>query len=410
MKRSAPKLSIAAPEPVIAPIPVSRPFFGEEEGQAVNNVLRSGWVTQGPEVLAFEKEFAQFVNAPYAVAVSNCTAALHLALSVVGVKQGDEVITVSHSFIATANSIRYCGAIPVFVDIDPKTLGLDPSALEASITEKTKAILCVHQIGIPCDLAAIVKIAKKHGIPVVEDAACAAGSQIRWENKWEYIGAPHSDIACYSFHPRKLLTTGDGGMITTANEEWALRLQKLRQHAMSLSDLARHHSGQVNFESYLELGYNYRLTDIQSAVGRVQLKRLPHLLAKRRELAERYRAQLQGLPLSFIEEPEDRRTNWQSFYVRLADGISQPGLMQFMASLGIATRRGVMCAHREPAFQKEPWRCGLCGPKRNLKCDHLVNGEQAQDRGLMLPLFEQLTTEEQDRVIQGLKSFFRGPK
>ena len=196
----------------------------------------SGWVTQGPEVAAFEREFAAYVGAPHACAVSNCTTALHLALLAVGVGPGDEVVTVSHSFIATANAIRYCGATPVFVDIEPETFNIDPALDRAgAIATATRAILCVHQLGMPCDLAAHRRAsADGRGLPVVEDAACAVGSEIRWDGRWERIGRPHGDVACFSFHPRKLLTTGDGGMITTADAEWDARFRLWRQHGMSV--------------------------------------------------------------------------------------------------------------------------------------------------------------------------------
>lgn len=214
-------------------IPLSKTWMGESEVLAAERAIRSGWVTQGPEVAAFEKEFAEFVGAPHACAVSSCTTALHLALKVVGVDAGDEVITVSHSFIATANSIRYCGAIPVFIDIRPEDFNLNPSLVEAVITPRTRAILCVHQLGMPCDLTALAAIAKKHNLPLIEDAACALGSEILFEGKWEKIGKPHGDIACFSFHPRKLLSTGDGGMITTKRGEWDAKFRLWRQHGMT---------------------------------------------------------------------------------------------------------------------------------------------------------------------------------
>ena len=255
-------------------VPLIKPTIGEDEVQAAAAVLRSGWVTQGKEVAAFEREFAAFVGAQHACAVSSCTTALHLALLAVGVGPGDEVITVSHSFIATANAIRYCGAMPIFVDIHPGTFNMYPDLIERVITERTRAILCVHQIGMPCDLQSILTIARASSLPVVEDAACAIGSEIFWGGSWDRIGKPHGDIACFSFHPRKLVTTGDGGMITTANPEWDRQFRLWRQHGMSVPDTLRHGAQRVIFESYLQLGYNYRMTDIQAAVGRVQLRRL----------------------------------------------------------------------------------------------------------------------------------------
>jgi len=247
-------------------IPITKPLMGEPEAEAARRVILSGWTSQGPEVAAFEAEFASMVGAPHACAVSTCTTALHLALLAAGVGPGDEVITVSHSFIATANSIRYCGAIPVFVDIEPDTFNIDPALIEPAITERTRAILCVHQMGMPCDLARVVAIGRKHQLPVIEDAACAIGSEIFWDGRWEKIGKPHGDVACFSFHPRKVISTGDGGMITTANPEWDRKFRLLRQHAMSVPDTVRHASNRVIFERYPSLGYNYRMTDIQAAV------------------------------------------------------------------------------------------------------------------------------------------------
>ena len=231
-------------------IPITKPLIGEEEVQAAAQALRSGWVSQGPRVAEFEESFAAYVGAPHACAVSNCTTALHLALLAVGVQPGDQVITVSHSFIATANSVHYCGATPVFVDIDPATFNLDPARIEPAITERTKAILCVHQVGMPCDMAQIMEIAARHGLPVIEDAACAIGSEIRVGDRWERIGKPHGDIACFSFHPRKVITTGEGGMLTTRNPAWDAQFRLLRQHCMSVPDTKRHASAEVIFESY----------------------------------------------------------------------------------------------------------------------------------------------------------------
>jgi perosamine synthetase len=393
-------------------IPVAKPHMDETELQAAGRAIRSGWVTQGPEVAAFEREFAAFVGAPHACAVSSGTTALHLALLVAGVRPGDEVVTVSHSYIATANVVRYCGALPVFVDIRPETFNIDPRRIEAVLTPRTRAILCVHQIGMPCELPAIVDLAQRRGLAVVEDAACAAGSEVLWSGGWERIGRPHGDIACFSFHPRKLVSTGDGGMITTANPEWAASLRLWRQHGMSVPDTARHAARQVIFETYPMVGYNYRLTDIQAAVGREQLKRLPGALERRRHLARRYLEGLADLPgLTLPVEPAWARTNWQSFCVRLADSLDQRDVMQRLLDLGIATRRGVMCAHREPAYPAGTWSSHPAGATCDCPpgtCKLLVESERAQDHGVILPLFHELSETDQDRVVAAVRGVCAG--
>ncbi len=375
-------------------IPVAKPLLDEREAAAARRVILSGWVTQGPEVAAFEREFAALVGAPFACAVSNCTTALHLALMAVGVGDGDEVVTVSHSFVATANAIRYCNAVPVFVDIEPDGFNIDPQLIAAAITPRSRAILCVHQLGMPCDLAAIMKIARQHGVPVVEDAACAIGSEIRWDGKWEKVGKPHADIACFSFHPRKVVTTGDGGMLTTANPEYDRKFRLWRQHGMNVPDTVRHASAQVIFESYDELGYNYRMTDLQAAVGREQLKRLPEIIAKRRELARTYSYLLGARGLRGPAEPEWARSNWQSYAVMLPKGADQIEVMQFMLDHGISTRRGVMNAHLEPAYSAQ-------GCYR--VAGRLHRSERAQERAIMLPLFVQMSHEDVARVVTTLE-------
>src|SRR5687767_7624263 len=231
-------------------IHVARPWMDDREADAARRAILSGWVTQGPEVAAFEREFAAAVGADHACAVSSCTTALHVALMAFGVGPGDEVVTVSHSFIATASAIRYCGATPVFVDVQLDTFNMDASLIEGALSPRTRAILCVHQLGMPCDLAGTLEAARRHGVPVIEDAACAAGSEIRWNGQWERVGRPHADVACFSFHPRKLLSTGDGGMLTTARPDLDERFRLLRQHGMSVPDTARHASATVINESY----------------------------------------------------------------------------------------------------------------------------------------------------------------
>lgn len=379
--------------PERAMIPITKPVMDEREAEAARRPILSGWVTQGPEVAAFESEFAAFTGAPHACAVSNCTTALHLALLAVGVEPGDEVITVSHSYIATANSIRYCGAVPVFVDIEPDTFNLNPNLLEQAITERTAAVLCVHQIGMPMNMQALLAVARRRSIPVIEDAACATGSEIRWNGRWEKIGAPHGDIACFSFHPRKVITTGDGGMLTTGNPEFDRKFRLWRQHSMSVPDTVRHKSSQVTFEEYPELGFNYRMTDIQAAVGREQLKRLPEIVARRRDLAARYQQLLGNVPgVTTPREPDFAKSNWQSYSIRIPESCGQAELMQFMLDRGIATRRGIMCSHREPAYQHGQYRAA----------GSLSESEAAQDGTIILPLFHQMTAEEQDRVVATL--------
>jgi perosamine synthetase len=389
-------------------IPIAKPWLGNAEAEAASRTILSGWVTQGPEVAAFEQEFAQYVGAQYACAVSSCTTALHLALLAVGVQPGDEVITVSHSYIATANSIRYCGATPVFVDIEPQTYNINPLLITEAITDRTRAILVVHQMGMPCDLKAIVEIAKAYSLPVIEDAACAIGSEILWHDQWQKIGKPHGAIACFSFHPRKIITTGDGGMLTTNNPDWDKQFRLWRQHGMSVPDTVRHGAKQVIFEAYPMLGYNYRMTDMQAAVGREQLKRLPEIIERRRFLADRYQELLADIPgLKLPTEPGWARSNWQSFCVRLPQQCDQKQVMQAMLDAGIATRRGIMCAHREPAYTHETWSCGQFEKQCTCDygtCDRLYESEQAQEHAILLPLFHQITEAEQNYIAESLRN------
>ncbi len=370
-------------------IPIARPCVGREEEQAVIESLRSGWLSQGPRVVEFEKQFAQFVSAKHAIAVSSCTTALHLAFIGAGIGPGDEVLCPSLSFIATANSIRYVGAVPIFVDIDPGTYNLDPNKIEAAITPRTKAILAVHQIGLPAAVDEVLEIARRRNLLVIEDAACAIGSAYRGRR----IGEPHAYMACFSFHPRKILTTGEGGMITTSDDKVAARIRQLRQHAMTTSDLTRHQSQNVVIEKYDEVGYNFRMTDLQAAIGLVQLGRVEGFIERRRKLAAGYGEALLKLGwLTPPSEPAGYFHNFQSYMPRVAKGapVERDTLMQGLLDRGISTRRGIMASHREAPYRDPRWEREL--PETNA----------ATDACIILPLFHQMTDEEQAFVIDSI--------
>lgn len=374
-------------------IPVACPHLGREEEAAVAEVLRSGWLTQGPRVAEFEARFAAYVGGKHAVAVSSCTAALHLALLSLGVRPRDEVICPSLSFIATANAIVHSGARPVFADIDPATYNLDPGRVEEAITPRTRAILTVHQVGLPSALDDLLEVAARHRLLLIEDAACAIGAEYRGQR----IGAPHGAVACFSFHPRKVLTTGEGGMITAADGDLAARLRRLRQHAMSVSDTARHKARRIVAETYDEVGYNFRMSDLQAAVGLAQLERLDQMLARRQYLARRYCEKLQ--PLGWVippAEPEGCQHNYQSYMVRIAPGapVGRDDLMQALLERGISTRRGVMAIHRERPYQDARWE------------KLLPETGRAADETLILPLFHRLSDDDQDYVIECICDIF----
>ncbi len=371
-------------------IPITRPCIGSEESRAASEAVESGWLTQGPRVAEFERQFANYCGTQHAVAVTSGTTALHLSLLVLGIGPGDEVICPSMSYIATANAIRHAGARPVFADIDPLTYNLDPRAAEQQITSRTRAILIVHQIGLPADLDGFLTIAGRHRIPIVEDAACAAGSSYRGNR----IGG-HTAMACFSFHPRKVMTTGEGGMITTNDSQFAAQLRLLRHHGMDIPDAVRHQSQQVLAEQHVCLGYNYRMTDVQAAIGIEQLKKLDWIVGRRRELAARYSQAFSNhawLRPPFV--PEGVEPNFQSYAVQLTDQApcSRNQLMQRLLDAGIATRRGIMLAHLEPAFQD-------MGPHPPLTQSLL-----ASSKSLLLPLYPQMTASEQSQVIEAIRA------
>jgi perosamine synthetase len=365
-------------------IPVMRPWIGDEEAAAAAAAITSGWVAQGPRVAEFEQAFAASIGVGHGVAVSSCTAALHLAMLAAGIGHGDEVVVPSLSFIATANAARYVGARPVFADVDAVTLNLTPETVEPVLTDRTRAVILVDQCGVPADLDAMRKLCDLRGIAIVEDAACAVGAEYRGRP----VGAS-ADVAAFSFHPRKLLTTGEGGMIVTPDGELAIRLRRLREHGMDVSAAQRHTSRQPVIEHYLETGYNYRMTDIQAAVGLVQLGKLPALVARRRELAARYQRLLAGIPgVRMIADPEYGRANFQSFWMLLPEDApaGRDELLRLLSAHGISARRGIMAAHSEPAYAHE----GSWG---------LPVTERITAGSLILPLFHDLSLAEQDMIV-----------
>ena len=372
-------------------INVMQPWFGEAEIAAVTEVIASGWVAQGPRVAAFEQEFARVQQAGHAVAVSSCTTALHLALVVAGVGPGDDVVVPSFSFIATANAVMYVGARPVFADVDPSTGNLTADTIAAAITTRTRAVIAVDQGGVPVDLDPIRALCDPRGIVVVEDAACGAGSTYRGRP----VGAG-AEIAAWSFHPRKIVTTGEGGMLTTSRPEWAERARRLREHAMSVSAAARHASVLAPAEEYLEVGFNYRMTDLQAAVGIVQLAKLPEVVARRRAIAAAYAKQIADLPgLRAVADPPWGTCNFQSFWVEVGPGfpLDRDGLLAHLAAADISARRGIMASHRQPAYAG-----GDHGDRPLPVTEHLT------DRTLILPVFHQLSESELSRVVQALRT------
>jgi len=372
----------------VSSIPIMRPWLGPREAEAAASAVASGWVAQGPRVAEFERAVADLVGAAEGVAVSSCTAALHLSLVTLGIGPGDEVVVPSLSFIATANAATYVGSTPVFADVDAVTQNLTPKTIEHVLSPATRAVILVHQCGMPADVGAVHALCDPAGIAVIEDAACAIGSVAHGKP----VGAG-SELVAFSFHPRKVITTGEGGMITTSRADLATRLRRLREHGMSVSAADRHDADRVVIERYLETGFNFRMTDIQAAVGLVQLSRLDDIVSRRRALAARYRELLADVPaLELPMDPPYGETNYQSFWAVLPEEfpVGRDELLDRLLAQGISARRGIMASHLEPAYEGLPH-------------GDLAVTERITRRSLLLPLFHEMTEDQQDHVAATLR-------
>lgn len=380
-------------------IPITKPPLGEEEMAAIVEPLKTGWVVQGPYVAAFEKQVAQFSGVTHGIATTSCTTALHLALLIAGIGEGDEVILPAFTYIATANAIRYTGATPIFADIELSTFNLDPDDIEHRITEKTKAIVPVHLFGLIADMQRIGEIAETHGLLLIEDAACAIGA--RKDNRH---AGDFSLGACLSFHPRKVITTGEGGMLLTNDDTVAKKARMLRDHGQSIGDLSRHEGKAALLPDFPVVGYNYRMTDMQGAMGVEQMKKLSWILDRRRALAGAYDEALKAHPeLAAPIVPDGYEHSYQAYVALFGGGeagfdkldqchAERNAFMEALAKKGIQTRQGTHAVHLLEYYRKTYKLAAEDFPKATL----------ADKLSIALPLFPTMTDEEFDYIIAKL--------
>ncbi|MBW1972642.1 MAG: DegT/DnrJ/EryC1/StrS family aminotransferase [Deltaproteobacteria bacterium] len=382
-------------------IPLTKPYIDEEELKAVLEPLKSGWLVQGTKVVEFEKVFSNFIGDGYTCAVSNCTAALHIALTLLGIKENDEVILPAFTYVATANAIEYLKAKPVFVDINIDTFNIKTEDIEKKITNKTKVIIPVHLFGLCADIDPILNLANKYKLKIVEDAACALGSYYK-----DTHAGLFGDIGCFSFHPRKIITTGEGGMIVTKHKPLIEKAKSLRDHGAKTSDLQRHNNKLFLMPEFNELGFNYRMTDIQASIGLSQMKKVPDLLAKRKEMAQRYHDPLSDIPWIKIPVYEKNYLHSYQAYVlrinknyfngdmKIANSIRNR-LVEYFTKNGIFTRPGT---HAVPTL-------GYYKNKYGFKNSDFPASVEAETTTITLPLFYQLKDEEQEKVVKTIKEF-----
>jgi len=390
------RTSIPPSDARVRQIPFHRPSIDERELKAIEEVLRSGWITTGERTREFERRFAEYVGASHAVALNSCTAALHLALAAEGIKAGDEVITTPYTFVATVETVCYLGARPVFVDIDPTTRNIDPAAIEERITAKTRAIVPVHIAGLPCDMDSISEIASRHGIPVIEDAAHSLPASY----KGRRIGSL-SRATAFSFYATKNLTTGEGGMLTTEDAELAQRYRRLSLHGITADGWKRYRLGGKWFYEVVEMGYKYNLTDVASAMGLVQLEKLDAFDARRRELARAYGEHLRDLPeLTLPEEPDHVRHAWHLYIVGLtpAARVNREGFIEHLTARGVGTSVHFIPAHLHPYYAE------LLGHGRG----DFPRAEAAFDAAISLPLYPAMTDDDVEYVAASVREAFAG--
>jgi perosamine synthetase len=393
-------------KPLIQGIPITRTVFGPEELAAIQKPLETGWVVQGPFVAKFEQSFSAYTGAPYSIASSSCTTALHIAVAALGVKPSDEVIVPAFTWVATANVVEYMGAKPIFCDIELSSFNIDPTRIESLITPRTVGIIPVHLFGLCADMQPILEIARKHGLWVVEDAACALGGFYHGKHAGNF-----GEMGCFSFHPRKSITTGEGGMITTARNDFDLLARSLRDHGASRSDLARHtEKSSFLLSEYNCLGYNYRLTDIQGALGCAQMDRLQWILMKRARLAQIYDEHLNGLEwLATPLLPEGFIHGYQAYVCLFCpdrpefDNVERLSrqrneLMAKLEETGVSTRQGTHAVVIQ----------GFYADKYGLRPEQFPNAYIADRLSLALPLYPQMTDEEQEIVIAEIQRAYEG--
>lgn len=372
------------------PIAFSKPYMFAEEAEAAAATVTTGWIVGGPRLAELEGLFAQTTGVRHGIGISSWTTGAFLVLHAWGIGPGDEVIVPSYSFIATANVVRHVGATPVFCDINLATHNLDIAHAASLITPHTRAIIPVDQLGMPCDMDAVNQLAAKHGLHVLQDAACAIGSQ--------YYGRPvgqDAEVAIFSLHARKIVTCGEGGIIVTNDDKLAAKLRLLRHQGMDLSDFQRHNADRPLIESYPVVGYNMRITDIQAAVGVVQMGRLPEILHLRRKIAECYQQYLsQCSQIVLPQEPESCQGNWQSYMLSLPldAGMTPLEVMNELHRQGVPTRRGVMAAHQEPCYRDT----------NIARIPSLPNTDYAVAHNLQLPIHPAMTEEQVDYVAKSL--------